>query len=43
MEHFLAGIAPFRHWYITTLTQIEEKIQIFSSYLTYQSLNGALP
>ena len=41
MEHFLEGITPLRHWYINP--NEKSNIQFFSSELTYQSLNGALP
>ena len=39
MEHFLEGIAQLRHWYINQ-NENSNKIQIFSSELTNQSLNG---
>ena len=41
MEYFLEGVTPLRHWYINP--KWEEQIQIFSSELTYQILNCALP
>ena len=40
MEHFPEGIAPLRHWYINQ-NEKSNKYKIFSSEVTYQSLNGA--
>ena len=41
--YFLEGITPLKHWYINPNEKTNKYLQILSSKLTYQSLNGALP
>ena len=44
MEHFLEGIALVkRHWYVNSNEKSNKYKSFLLSYLTYQSLYGALP
>ena len=43
MEHFLERIALLRYWYINPNEKSNKYKSTYSSELTYQSFNGALP